>query len=170
MLSPVWVLRVIAVPTSTVEEFLSTSPTMFLVTVPRCIFCLDPLCCLMSQSRLHRHRQSSSQYLPVAPPSSPAASSRASSRDNSSRDNPKRAKDTKSRQNNEISNPKRRSTMNSRDAAYDEEEQLLRAIEESKEDTKTTAEELAKRRGKRSRSDSEAYVILLVPWSQSMPL
>ena len=27
--------------------------------------------------------------------------------------------------------------MNSRDAAYDEEEQLLRAIEESKEDNKT---------------------------------
>ena len=55
-------------------------------------------------------------------------------------------------------NPKRRSTMNSRDAAYDEEEQLKRAIEESKEETRTSAEEVANRRGKRSRSDSEAYV------------
>lgn len=46
--------------------------------------------------------------------------------------------------------------MNSRDAAYDEEEQLLRAIEESKEETKAPDEEVAKPRRKRSRSDSEA--------------
>jgi hypothetical protein len=46
--------------------------------------------------------------------------------------------------------------MNSRDAAYDEEEQLRRAIEESKEDTQPPAEDMALRRGKRSRSDSEA--------------
>jgi len=48
--------------------------------------------------------------------------------------------------------------MNSRDAAYDEEEQLRRAIEESKEDNRSVTEEGVSRRGKRSRSDSEAYV------------
>ena len=53
---------------------------------------------------------------------------------------------------------KRRSTMNSRDAAYDEEEQLRRAIEESKEGNTSSPEEATTRRGKRSRSDSEAYV------------
>ncbi|RLL94153.1 hypothetical protein CFD26_100855 [Aspergillus turcosus] len=94
----------------------------------------------------------SSQYLPVVPaPSSPATS-----RD-SSRDNSRRAKDSKSRQSESIANPKRRSTMNSRDAAYDEEEQLRRAIEESKEDTQPAAEDITVRRGKRSRSDSEAH-------------
>ena len=53
-------------------------------------------------------------------------------------------------------NGKRRSTMNSRDAAYDEEEQLRQAIEASK------AEKLANkdaatghRKGKRGRGESE---------------
>lgn len=46
--------------------------------------------------------------------------------------------------------------MNSRDAAYDEELQLKRALEESKGETKSNAEEAANRRGKRSRSDSAA--------------
>ncbi|KAJ1335923.1 PHD-finger [Microdochium nivale] len=55
---------------------------------------------------------------------------------------------------------KRRSTMNSRDAAYDEEEQLRRAIEASKgepgdEDTELTA---ASRRPKRIRDDSEEKI------------
>lgn len=50
--------------------------------------------------------------------------------------------------------------MNSRDAAYDEEELLRRAIEESKEDTASLAEETTCRRGKRSRSVSELYVFL----------
>jgi hypothetical protein len=52
--------------------------------------------------------------------------------------------------------------MNSRDAAYDEEELLRRAIEESKEDNKSGTEETAPRRGKRSRSDSEVYVLPLL--------
>lgn len=51
--------------------------------------------------------------------------------------------------------------MNSREAAYDEEEQLRRAIEESKEETKISPDGLASRRGKRSRSDSEVYVVAL---------
>ncbi|KAG2414426.1 hypothetical protein HFD88_003617 [Aspergillus terreus] len=114
----------------------------------------DEYFCEECRKDLHRIRnepngQHSSQYLPVAPPS--AASSRASSQDDS-----KRAKDTKSRPADSLSNPKRRSTMNSRDAAYDEEEQLRRAIEESKEDTKSIGDDIAMRRGKRSRSDSEA--------------
>lgn len=100
--------------------------------------------------RLQPHRQYSSTYLPVAPVSSPPASSRESSRDNDSR----RSKNSK--RYSDATNPKRRSTMNSRDAAYDEEEQLLRAIEESKEDNKSVTDEGATRRAKRSRSDSEA--------------
>lgn len=48
--------------------------------------------------------------------------------------------------------------MNSREAAYDEEELVRRAIEESKEDTKSVIEETSSRRGgKRTRSDSEMY-------------
>ncbi|GKT42446.1 putative HTH La-type RNA-binding protein [Colletotrichum spaethianum] len=50
---------------------------------------------------------------------------------------------------------KRRSTMNSRDAAYDEDEQLRRAIEASKEETVPEATELGSRRAKRGRSGSE---------------
>lgn len=46
--------------------------------------------------------------------------------------------------------------MNSRDAAYDEEDQLRRAIEESKEDNKSVTDETTTGRAKRSRSDSEA--------------
>lgn len=49
---------------------------------------------------------------------------------------------------------KRRSTMNSRDRAY-EDEQLLRAIEASKEDAPHDAPEAGIRRPKRGRSDSE---------------
>lgn len=56
-------------------------------------------------------------------------------------------------------NPKRRSTMNSRDAAYDEEELIRRAIEESKEDTKSLPDDTSIRRGKRSRSGSEVCVL-----------
>ncbi|KAK8075055.1 hypothetical protein PG997_009718 [Apiospora hydei] len=50
---------------------------------------------------------------------------------------------------------KRRSTMNSRDAAYDEEEQLRRAIEASKEDAIPEELEGAGRRPKRGREDEE---------------
>ncbi len=47
--------------------------------------------------------------------------------------------------------------MNSRDAAYDEEEQLRRAIEASKEDTSLEEADLANRRPKRGREESEEY-------------
>ncbi len=50
---------------------------------------------------------------------------------------------------------KRRSTMNSRDAAYDEEEQLRRAIEQSKADKAAGRKGRAQQReAKRARSDS----------------
>ncbi|KAK2756577.1 hypothetical protein FQN54_005470 [Arachnomyces sp. PD_36] len=115
----------------------------------------DEYFCEECKKHLHRivtgvNGVKSSQYLPVTN-SSPPASSRASSRDNS-----KRGKDSKSRQNSNALSTKRRSTMNSRDAAYDEEEQIRRAIEESRDDNKTSPEENVTRRGKRSRSDSEA--------------
>jgi hypothetical protein len=45
--------------------------------------------------------------------------------------------------------------MNSRDAAYDEEEQLRRAIEASKGEKSGESVDGGTRRGKRGRSDSE---------------
>ena len=45
--------------------------------------------------------------------------------------------------------------MNSRDAAYDEEEQLRRAIEASKEEKNVESVDGGTRRGKRGRSGSE---------------
>lgn len=55
-----------------------------------------------------------------------------------------------------LQSAKRRSTMNSRDAAYDEEEQLRRAIEASKgEKSGESIDGGPVRRGKRGRSDSE---------------
>lgn len=45
--------------------------------------------------------------------------------------------------------------MNSRDAAYDEEELLRRAIEESKVGGSQLGDTEGNRRGKRSRSESE---------------
>lgn len=102
---------------------------------------------IMWTKRLRYHSQFSSQYLPVAPVSPPRSPSRESSRDHS-----RSSRDPKSRHND---NPKRRSTMNSRDAAYDEEELLRRAIEESKEETRMSNDETSSRRTKRSRSDSE---------------
>ncbi|KAK3693966.1 hypothetical protein B0T22DRAFT_57106 [Podospora appendiculata] len=50
---------------------------------------------------------------------------------------------------------KRRSTMNSREAAYDEAEALRRAIEASKEEALSEHADSAPRRTKRGRSDSE---------------
>jgi len=48
--------------------------------------------------------------------------------------------------------------MNSRDAAYDEEEQLRRAIEASKEDTLLEEPDVTSRRPKRGREESEECV------------
>jgi len=55
--------------------------------------------------------------------------------------------------------------MNSRDAAYDEEEELRRAIEASKgEKSDESTEGSGSRRGKRGRSDSEEYAIPVQCW------
>lgn len=48
--------------------------------------------------------------------------------------------------------------MNSRDAAYDEEEELRRAIEASKGHPVESTDGGTVRRGKRGRSESEEYV------------
>jgi hypothetical protein len=53
---------------------------------------------------------------------------------------------------------KRRSTMNSREAGYDEDELLRRVIEESKHDAAPEGGEATTRRAKRGRSDSEESV------------
>ncbi|KAI9777051.1 MAG: hypothetical protein M1839_009102 [Geoglossum umbratile] len=95
-----------------------------------------------------------SRYRPVCKASSPKPPRSASrSKDRES----KASSNNKSNRPSTGSNQtKRRSTMNSRDAAYDEEEQLRRAIEESKGEGKNSANlETSSRRGKRGRSDSE---------------
>ncbi|KAL6718861.1 Histone deacetylase complex subunit [Lecanora helva] len=67
----------------------------------------------------------------------------------------KRSRNTKAAQlNAELTSKGRRSTMNSRDAAY-EEEQLALAIEQSKQEGDPTHTIPDVRKGKRSRSDSE---------------
>lgn len=74
------------------------------------------------------------------------------------KEEPKSPKTTKaSRAEQALQASKRRSTMNSRDAAYDDE-QLLRAIEASREAAPEDLYEPGIRRTKRSRSDSEEYV------------
>ncbi|KAJ5785840.1 uncharacterized protein N7503_011052 [Penicillium pulvis] len=120
----------------------------------------DEYFCEECRKDLHKIRgeangQRSSTYLPVVPASSPAPSSRPVSRASSRETTSRRSRDPKSRTSDGDMNPKRRSTMNSRDAAYDEEELIRRAIEESKEDTKSLPDDSSIRRGKRSRSASE---------------
>lgn len=88
------------------------------------------------------HRARSSRYLPVLEAPSPDPSSSSSNRDQS------RKRDGKSKQSVISLSTKRRATMNSRDAAYDEDEMLRRAIEESRETGSL---------GKRTRDESEEY-------------
>lgn len=97
-------------------------------------------------------RQRYSRYLPLQGSTFTASSTTPSPQDAVST----RRKDGKaSRANAEGLAGNRRSTMNSRDAAYDEAEQLQRAIEESKKEGAATNTSDSTRRGKRSRSDSE---------------
>ena len=97
-------------------------------------------------------RQRYSRYLPVQEPNSAQQSPTPTPND----DFLKRSKEGRaSRVNAESIASKRRSTMNSRDAAYDETEQLRRAIEESKNEGGAPSTSASTRRGKRSRSDSE---------------
>ncbi|KAL8853501.1 MAG: hypothetical protein Q9221_001660 [Calogaya cf. arnoldii] len=93
-----------------------------------------------------------SNYLPVQDISSPQPSSPTPPLQN---DSPEKAKESRSsRTNAERLAGKRRSTMNSRDAAYYEAEQLRQAIEESKKES-TTGASSTSRKGKRSRDDDD---------------
>ncbi|SLM34916.1 Zinc finger, RING/FYVE/PHD-type [Lasallia pustulata] len=113
--------------------------------------------CEECRKDLHRittapNGQKSSLYLPVQDTVSAEASPEPPTRDRNSR----RSKEAKALGlSAEAMSGKRRSTMNSRDAAYDEAEQLRRAIEESKKQGGSTSVDTSIRRGKRSRSDSE---------------
>ncbi|KAL8899647.1 MAG: hypothetical protein Q9192_001472 [Flavoplaca navasiana] len=70
-------------------------------------------------------------------------------------ESPKKTKESRSsRTNAERSAGNRRSTMNSRDAAYYEAEQLRQAIEESKKES-TTGASFTSRKGKRSRDEDD---------------
>jgi len=97
-------------------------------------------------------RQRYSHYLPLYQSLSRTTSRAASF----SKDGTRSPRGSKSgRPSSSLQSAKRRSTMNSRDAAYDEEEQLRRAIEASKGEKSGESTDGGTRRGKRGRSDSE---------------
>lgn len=108
-----------------------------------------------SFANLDLYRQKYSKYVPLHRQSRPT--SRATSVLKEGAKSPKLSTKA-SRAEQALQASKRRSTMNSRDAAYDDE-QLLRAIEASKEEAPQDLAESASRRAKRGRSDSEEYVI-----------
>jgi hypothetical protein len=97
-------------------------------------------------------RQKYSHYLPLYQTLS-RTTSRAASFSKDGTRSPKGSKN--GRPSSSIQGAKRRSTMNSRDAAYDEEEQFRRAIEASKGEKSGGSTDGGMRRGKRGRSDSE---------------
>src|SRR5277367_5546746 len=97
-------------------------------------------------------RQKYSHYLPLYQTLSRTTSRAASF----SKDGTRSPRGSKSgRPSSSLQSAKRRSTMNSRDAAYDEEEQLRRAIEASKGEKSGESMDGSIRRNKRGRSDSE---------------
>jgi hypothetical protein len=101
---------------------------------------------------LRLYRQKYSHYLPIEDEPSREATLDLSPRASVSR----KAKETKAgRASAESLAQKRRSTMNSRDAAYDEAEQLRRAIEESKREGGAPSLGNSSGANKRSRSESE---------------
>ncbi|KAI9732946.1 MAG: hypothetical protein M1818_007379 [Claussenomyces sp. TS43310] len=117
----------------------------------------DEYFCELCRKDLHRvftasNGQKYSQYLPLYRPASRPASSRAAS---FAKDGTRSPRGTNGRASSAVQSSKRRSTMNSRDAAYDEEEQLRRAIEASKGEKSGDSTDGGTRRGKRGRSDSE---------------
>ncbi|KAG9237665.1 hypothetical protein BJ875DRAFT_481079 [Amylocarpus encephaloides] len=121
----------------------------------------DEYFCEECRKDLHRifvapNGQRYSQYLPLYQSLSHTTSRAASF----SKDGTRSPRGSKSgRPPSSLQSAKRRSTMNSRDAAYDEEEQLRRAIEASKGEKSGESTDGADgggiRRGKRGRSDSE---------------
>jgi len=99
-------------------------------------------------------RQRYSHYLPLKR-SSRAASRSVSINKDGTRSPPKEKETRNGRASSASQTSKRRSTMNSREAAYDEAEALRRAIEASKEDAPPDTVDGGLRRAKRVRSDSE---------------
>jgi len=97
-------------------------------------------------------RQKYSHYLPLYQTLS-RTTSRAASFSKDGTRSPRGSKN--GRPSSSLQSAKRRSTMNSRDAAYDEEEQLRRAIEASKGEKSGESMDGSIRRNKRGRSDSE---------------
>jgi hypothetical protein len=98
-----------------------------------------------------------SHYLPLKRYA--RSTSRAASLNKDTARSPTKEKETRSGRNSSASQAsKRRSTLNSREAGYDEAEALRRAIEASKEELGTEPGETVSRRPKRGRSDSQEYV------------
>ncbi|KAI1343171.1 hypothetical protein F5Y15DRAFT_225971 [Xylariaceae sp. FL0016] len=93
--------------------------------------------------------QKYSVFLPIHRPSRAASAAKDGTR------SPKGGSTKSSRSAAASLSSKRRSTMNSRDAAYDEEEQIRRAIEASKEDAIPEEGDAQPRRPKRGREESE---------------
>ncbi|PHH86591.1 hypothetical protein CDD83_10013 [Cordyceps sp. RAO-2017] len=117
----------------------------------------DEYFCDQCRKDLHKihtagNGQKYSKYVPLHRPS--RATSRATSITKDGARSPKNGNSKASRPNSASQASKRRSTMNSRDAAYDDE-LLRRVIEASKEDMVHDATEHPSRRVKRGRSDSE---------------
>ncbi|KAF4343871.1 CTI6 Cyc8-Tup1 interacting [Fusarium beomiforme] len=120
----------------------------------------DEYFCEQCRKDLHKiytasNGQKWSKYVPHNRPS--RATSRATSIAKEGNRSPKTGSSKNSRPTSASQTSKRRSTMNSRDRAY-EDEQLLRAIEASKEDVPQDGPEIMTRRAKRGRSDSEDSV------------
>ncbi|KAL4723987.1 Histone deacetylase complex subunit [Fusarium chlamydosporum] len=120
----------------------------------------DEYFCEQCRKELHKiytasNGQKWSKYVPHNRPS--RATSRATSIAKDGNRSPKTGTSKNSRPTSASQTSKRRSTMNSRDRAY-EDEQLLRAIEASKEDVPQDGTEILTRRAKRGRSDSEESV------------
>lgn len=97
-----------------------------------------------------------SHYLPMK--RNGRATSRAASLNKDMARSPTKEKETRNGRGSSANHAsKRRSTLNSREAGYDEAEALRRAIEASKEETHSDPPEGANRRPKRGRSDSQEY-------------
>ncbi|KAI1006630.1 hypothetical protein K3495_g1588 [Podosphaera aphanis] len=95
-----------------------------------------------------------SHYLPIYQSISRLNSRTASFSKDRTR-SPREDKSGRSSSNNQSANAKKRSTMNSRDAAYDEEKQLRLAIKVSKDEKRGDSIDGSSRRSKRSQSDSD---------------
>ncbi|KAM0269264.1 hypothetical protein ACHAQH_009789 [Verticillium albo-atrum] len=133
----------------------------------------DEYFCEKCRKDLHKiHIASNSQrysnYLPLGRQS--RSSSRATSVAKDGTRSPKESSARSARASSAAQAAKRRSTMNSRDAGYDEDEQLRRAIEASKEEAPDGQQpDLLARRLKRGRSNSQDNQLSLKRQRTSSP-